>query len=274
MLANGYLFLDLDDPVCAWGAYRGVLVPPRSSPETSSVSLWFASLVRRGRREWLDLEVRLERVREERHNGKTSRLQGLYFFSELDSSRRFSGESGLKHCSFGNLAEIHVVSPRKEKFDLNWITNWRNHRLADEDWMDRYWRHEPYPYAEPIWECLTEHRVTVLGTDLRNIAYAKIKRDHPDSLALLEIARIAAWLNSDLGSISPHVVRIQDELEIRICMDFRDATNPAFLKSVGSYMASENPVNRKDISAQFSNQTFGRVPDMTFMNATMSGIDL
>ena len=208
----------------------------------------------------------------ERHNDRVSRLQGIYFFEEIDSARRFSRESGLKHCSFGNLAEIYVDRPYRERFDLNWITNWRNHPASDDSWMDRYWEQEPYPYAKPIWECLTERRVTVLGTDLREVAYANIERDHPESLALLESARIAAWLGSDLGNISPHLMRVEEDAEIQFCMDMRDATNPTFLTAVQNYMTSGNPINRKDISKQFSNGTFGRVPDLTFMNARLSGV--
>jgi hypothetical protein len=268
---NGYVFLDLDDPVCAWGAYRGVLVPSKATAERGSVSLWTASLGRRGRTDWLDLEFRLEQARKEGGYGdKASRLQGIYYFEELDSARRFSRESGLKHCSLSNLAEVHVGKSRGERFDLNWITYWRNHQ--DLSWMDRYWTQEPYPHAKPVWECLTEDRVVVLGTDLREVAYSNIKRKHPDSLAFLEIARIAAWLNSDLGNISPLLVRTEDGAELTFHMDFRDAENPTFLSAVERYMASGAPVNRRDISAQFSKDIFGCVPDLTFMKVRLSGV--
>jgi hypothetical protein len=271
MLAtNGYIFLDVDDPVCAWDAYRGVLVPAKSVPRSGAVSLWVASLMRKQRTGWLDLERRLDQVRDERHHDKASRLHSIYYFEDNDSALRFAGERALDYCSIGNLAEVHASKTQGDRFDLNWITNWRNHQ--DQGWMDRYWQGEAYPHAKPIWECLSEDRVVVLGTNLREAAYAKIKQGHPDSLAFLEIARIAAWLDSDLGNISPLLVQTERGLEIRHYMEFRDAENPSFLGTVANYLESGGPINRKDIDAQFSKDIFGRVPNLTFMNVSLSGV--
>jgi hypothetical protein len=269
MLAtNGYIFLDIDDPICAWDAYRGVLVPARSVRQSGAVSLWVTSLVRKQRTQWLDLERRLDEVRAERHHEKASRLDSIYYLEENDAALRFAGERALDYCSIGNLAEVHASKAQGDRFDLNWITNWKNHQ--GETWMDRYWQGEAFPHAKPIWERLSQDRVVVLGTSLREAAYAKIKQDHPDSLAFLEIARVAAWLNSDLGNISPLLVQTERGLEIRHYMEFRDAEDPSFLDALARYLKSGGPMNRKDIGAQFSKDSFGRVPNLTFMDVSLS----
>ena len=61
-------------------------------------------------------------------------------------------------------------------------------------------------------------------------AYEVVKSTWPESLALLELARIAAWVGSDLGLISALAIREGDEIAIKYAMRFDDATNPDFLK--------------------------------------------
>ena len=71
----------------------------------------------------------------------------------------------------------------------------------------------------------------VLGTELRQRAYETIKREFPRRLALLEIARLAAWAESDLGNIRAWLHDEGDNVALHYLMDMRDANDPKFLAS-------------------------------------------
>jgi hypothetical protein len=208
---DGYAYLNIDDPACAWATYRGVLVsvsPNRGEDDLiGALSLMSAAMIRAGSRARLNNELAIETVRRLRHPGRVSRLRGMYCFLDAESAQRAAALWG----SFRNhfrpefLAELHLeTTSRRDRLDSNWIT----YAKLDENGFllpselnefDRYWRGEEYPGKLPIWETIVEGRMIVLGTNLRNRAYETIRREYPRSVTLLEIARLAAWVGSDSG---------------------------------------------------------------------------
>jgi hypothetical protein len=161
------------------------------------------------------------------------------------------------------LAEVYVVGgDTNAKLDLNWLTNWRNHALGDT-WIDRYWDGEPYLQADPIWEALSDARVLVLGTELRDRAYAKVAKEFPESLGVLEIARIASWLDSDLGNVCAFLLDQGNELSMDLWIDWRDATRPEYLGRLAEYLSKGGAVYHADLGPHLQRGDFGKVPDLT-----------
>jgi hypothetical protein len=161
-----------------------------------------------------------------------------------------------------NLSEAGV---RRDKLDANWITYAsidKGGNLTDTSWIQNYWAGFPYPNEDPIWETLVDGRLRVLGTDVRQRAYRAIKSEFPDSLMFLEIARLAAWVGSDLGAISTFVRREGDEMVMEYLMDMRDADDRQVLGKLAALKESRHPINWDDMKAHIEQESFGRVPDL------------
>ena len=265
---SAYAYLNIEDPICAWATYRGVLV---SSPDANGfVSVWLAGLLKSQSQNRLSVELRLESVRKQKYTSCVSRLQGMFCFMDLESAKLAAhswGGGNSNHFSTSNLAELELSNAIDclEKFDANWIT-WAHSNpeqsLKNNSWINKYWSGQPYPEEDPIWETLFMGQMTVLGTNLRNRAYEQIKNEFPNSLAFLEIARISALLGANLGSISSLISKTLDGTHLNYCMDMQDADNPNFKKKLGEFMQSKQPVNYNDLSPHFSKNSFGNVPDL------------
>jgi len=128
--------------------------------------------------------------------------------------------------------------------------------------MHAYWKGEPCPGHTPVWEKLVEGHINVLGTTLREKAYQILRSQFPGSLCFLEIARIAAWVGADLGSIAAFLVPKGDDFCLSYYLNMEDANNPEVLKQISDYVQSGKPVNRNDLEPFFKNNTFGLVPDL------------
>ena len=265
---SAYAYLNIDDPICAWATYRGVLV---SSPDANGfVSVWLAGLLKSQNLNRLSVELRLDSIRKQYYTSCVSRLQGMFCFMDLESAKlaaRSWGGGNLNHFSNSNLAELELSNAIDclEQFDANWIT-WAHSNpeqsLKNNSWIDKYWSGQPYPEEDPTWETLYMGQMTVLGTNLRNRAYERIKYEFPNSLAFLEIARISTLLGSNLGSICGFISNTLDGTRLNYLMDMQDAENPIFLKELGEFMRSEQPVNHNDLAPHFSKDSFGHVPDL------------
>ena|GEM_PF-4972846 len=138
----------------------------------------------------------------------------------------------------------------------------RRDSLTEVAWVPSYWAGEPYPNATPIWETLVEGRMIVLGTSLREQAYAAMKRHFPNSLMFLEIARQAAWVGSDLGNICAWLGQDGDELALKYLMDMQDAQNPDILGRLVRLQKNGHPINWADMAPHIAQDSFGRVPDL------------
>ena len=132
-----------------------------------------------------------------------------------------------------------------------------------DEWIPRYWQGEPYPNAEPVWETLVEGRATVFGTKVRERTYKVVKPCWPNSLMLLEIARLGAWIGSDIGSISVFMADGGEDYRFTFGMDMRDADDAEFLARLDPLLKSDDLVNWADITTHYEAGNFGCVPDMT-----------
>ena len=260
----GFAFLDIARPYVAWAVYRGVLITPQKTPSAGGrfVSWWWTSLLRY--KTHLKRELELEQVRKRQFPDRVSRIVGLYCF--LDKACADQALVWDGHFRPDNLAELSLAESTQggQLLDANWISSGTlevDGRHAD--WMERYWSGEPYPEAQPVWETLVKGKVSVLGTDLRDRAYEVVKHCWPESLMLLEISRMGAWLGSNIGTINVIMAETAAEYKFDFLLDMRDAQNPDFIERLQRLMASGHPVNWVDIKPHYERGTFGRTPDMT-----------
>lgn len=243
---KAFAFLDVDRPWIAWLVYRGELIS-RSAVTEKVLSVWHAGYLlnlgnTRSRRRF-GRELEIEAKRERLHPQPISRLSGLYVFEDVEAARTaaqywggaFRGE---------HLAEIELDdSVRFSKHDSEWITRFME--ADDGSWIDMYLSGQPTD--EPTWELLVEGRGLILGTEVRQRAYETVRNEWPDSLALLELSRVAVELDSDLGFIAPIVTFADGWAELKMYLDFRDATNPEFLDRFARY---DGPKNTADLNEQ------------------------
>ena len=260
---EGFVFLDINQPYVAWAVYRGVLITPPNirSNAWQSLSWWQTNLHRNSL--LLRREAALEAVRQEQFPEQISRLNGIFCFLDRQSAMMASKLWGHPFIP-DNLAEINLEeSYGRDKLDSNWIS-YSDHEeaLTSDDWIPRYWRGEPYPNEEPIWETLVEGKATVMESDLQPRAYEVVKMYWPDSLMWLEISRLGAKVSSNIGSISAFVEERQENYHFKFFMDMRDAEDQEFLDRLRHLIASGHHVNMADMEPHIARGSFGSVPDM------------
>jgi len=241
--------LNIFDPLIAWLAYRGEMVSSQAAHE-QAMSIWTARYLAsqaagKGRRDRFQTELALEDLRRTRYPDKVSRLSGFYVFADEGSA-----ELAAQHWpGFRRelLAEVGLRPDcRVSRHDAQWITKRFDDRDSS-DWMRPYLLGEPSG-SEPIWELVVEGRALVFGTSLREAAYDIVKAAWPRSLALLELARLAVELDSDLGLSTPMSTSNGAELIVQHYMSFEDAKNPAFLQRLGEY---DGPRRLADVPPDF-----------------------
>lgn len=258
---QAFAYLDIDHPVVAWGAYRGILVSAHAEarPPQAPVSMMFAGMIQRQNNARLYNELLIEGVRARQFPDQVPRLTGMYYF--IDVTQAKAAQSWGGHFRRENLVEVEVNPVRPySKLDANWITYAECDSAGRIDpartgWIDKYWAGEPFS-DQPIWEIIVDGRAVIFGTEVRERAYANIVRAFPNALDTLEIARLGAAVGSDLGQTSAWITRVSpDHFRLAYCLDMRDADNPEFLERLGKY---DGPRNMKDIAP--GRETFG-LPD-------------
>ena len=231
-LFAAWAYLDIDNPLVAWMAYRGQLASATEVHEYA-LSFWLARLLARSRSAARDYatEVAVEVERQATFPSAVSRLRGFYLFPDKGAAMgalRWGGPFRRE-----NLVEVAILEgSRWSRHDSGW---WAE---TPGGWMRRYLSGAPAG-PQPMWELVVEGRGRVIGTDARERARAVVERTWPRSLAMLELARIGCSLNSDLGVIVPMFIG-SESLSIRYVMNFLDAENPAFLERFERLMR-ENP---------------------------------
>lgn len=260
-----YSYLNIDDPICAWATYRGVLKSPPA--ERGFLSVWHAGILKNWSVDKLNIETKMEEIRIKAFPQMTSRLRGMFCFRDSHSARLASQNWG-NHFSLHNLSELEVLTASKGSriHDANWFT-WANNNpsesLVTHKWIEDYWSGRPYPKEEAIWEMIVDGEFIVCNKALREKAYTRIRGAFPNSIAFLEVARIGAYLQSDLGSIHGYLLAENvSKIELTYLMDMRDADNPDFLNQLRHFMKSGEPVNRNDLAPYFSRDSLGNVPDL------------
>jgi hypothetical protein len=250
-MIQAFAFVDIEHPVVAWGAYRGVLISANAeyAPPECPISIMFAGLIQNNIR--LHNELLIEKYRQLHFPQCNSRLTGMYFFEDRCLAER-AYEWGGHFCS-EYLAEVELF-PTVPVFrhDANWITCAsldKQGKIENEEWIRQYWSGKPFPEKEPVWELIFQGRAVICGTELRNRAYKNISSRFPKAVSLLEISRLAALVGSDLGSSSAWLVRKEnDSFDLSFYTDMRDAKNPDFLEKLRIYMNSGEPCNYADIA--------------------------
>lgn len=253
---DGWAFLNIRNPLCAWATYRGALVGVPTDP--GFVSIWFASLLQNSNVDRLAKDVALERCRAQFYPHRVSRLRGMYCFDDLRCAERALDWGS--HFAVQNLAELSFAEVSKaDRLDSNWIT-FGNFDEPTRAACFGYWSGIPYPDREPLWEVLVEGRIYVLGTELRERAYSLVERYMPYSTAILEAGRLAAWVGSNLGSTSAFLLQDGDFLELQYYMDMKDAHDPVFLDRLGDLGKSGHPMRPEAVRAFAEDKV--RLPDV------------
>lgn len=271
---DAYVYLNIADPVCAWATYRGVLISVspngRDDELIGGISLMAANMMRADLKARLSNELVIESVRRRKHPGRVSRLRGMYCFLDIDSAARAAALWGgfRNHFRPEYLAELHLQAwTRRDRLDSNWITYAKRDQndfilTSELEQLDHYWEGRKYPGKLPIWETIVEGRMIVLGTELREKAYETIKRKFPRSLALLEIARLAAWVESDLGNIRAWLQDEGENIALHHLIDMRDANDAGFIGKLDRLKSEGHPINWDDLRREMKDGSFGQTPDL------------
>jgi hypothetical protein len=269
MEPNSYVYLDIEHPVVAWATYRGALVSAgTAATEPGALSMFATNLFEFSGNPRLHNELVIDAARP-RSRSTPSRLRGLFCFPDRDSALR-AAETGWGggHFRKDQLAEAHAEEiAGAPRFDSNWITyaplDDRGLMVPTESaWIGQYWEGQPFPGHQPVWECIVEGRLWILGTDLRDHAYDVVKRSFPNSLGWLEVARIAAWVGSDLGNICGWFLQQGDRATFAYAMDLREVNDPDFLGRIKAHIDGDGEVNHADLRPHMERGSFGNLPDL------------
>jgi hypothetical protein len=244
---NAFAYIDVSDPWIAWLAYRGEMIAaPQINPQ--AVSVWHSKYLRdlgqAGRRaQRYRKEAEMEQFRSAKYPEAVSRLTGLYFFPTLEDAKR-AENSWDRTFRPENLTEVEIVSvSRQSRYDSERITH--DFGSPTNGWFDSYFSGVARG-ADPIWELLFEGRALIVGTGLRERAYKVLATAWRQTLALLELSRVAVVLGSDLGVVSAIVTHDGNKGRLGVGINFADATNEAFLERLRKYTG---PKNTKDLNA-------------------------
>jgi hypothetical protein len=256
MTKTGFVALDLTDPLVAWLVYRGELV---SSPNVHerAVSFWLTRYLKREasagvRSRMFKDELALERLRLDRYAEAVSRLGGFYVFEDEQTARAAMArwDDGAR---FDTIVEVELrPGTHASRHDAQWITQRLGER-STTDWMHSYFAGQPAGSA-PLYELIVDGRALIFGTRVREAAYDTVSATWPDSLPLLELARIGVELGSDLGLITAMVTHDGKRTSVNYVMNIRDAQDPGFSARLAAF---DGPVNRADLAREP-----GRVPDL------------
>lgn len=258
---EGFMYLDVENPLVAWNAYRGILVSQKIVQRSIKEALVPALSMTAARmfmdRDWgrLAFEYELEEVRTRNFPTKVSRLNCLFVFDEPESAlAAASDENWGGHICTDNLTDVGVsASPNCTRVDANWISWMLQARQGEAEWrsgIQPYWTGNPCPhFRQPTWEVLLDGAVTIWGTALRQRAYEITRERSPSAVALLEQSRLAASLGSDLGHVSALVTSKAGRSLMSFYIDMRDAENRDYTDRLQAYIAV-NPacVNFRDLA--------------------------
>ncbi len=196
-----FVYLDVESPPIAWLAYRGIINScDVKSANPGNLSVFLIDVVQRGLNSTLRREGLLEGFRQTQFSDCISRLKCIYAWPTLQMAKNAC--YGRGKFQEQNLVAIRPVDEKfkRQEYDSTWITDFDSLPAST---ATKYWSGEKS--KTPQLECLLTGRFSILGTTVRKRAYETIKRTNPNSLAMLELSRLAVDFNSDLGSSSPWI---------------------------------------------------------------------
>jgi hypothetical protein len=253
-----WLYLNIDVFPAAWAAYRGLLITSSNyGTETfRPLSYWPLSLLKDRQNTRLQKELRLEEIRRDFHPHQVSRLHGIYLWGDKTSAERGQERWGIAagtHFHSDYLVELAFTYTAMSRVDTTWIDVYLlpdsiSLDNSNEGWMHSYWKGEPYPNAEPLWEYIVEGRGVLWGTTLRTKAYEVVKRHAPLTLGQMELSRIAVELESDLYHIAPFMRRLAlTGFRVDYFGDTHDQ-NDGFMEKLGQHIFQIAQVDRSQIN--------------------------
>lgn len=234
-----YAYLNINDPLVAWLVYRGEMV---SAPQAHdrAVSIWTATRLKN--QAYYQRELVIEHMRLQLYTQAVSRLAGFYVFADKASAKAAVERWGIAHFRPEFLVEVHIdPESNVSRYDAEWITHC--FESPTTEWIHDYLQGKPTD--SPIWELVIDGRAIIAGTSLRQRAYDVVASTWPESLALLELARVGVELHSDIGLITAMIMGTANSPRIEYAMNFEDATNQAFLDRFSQF---KGPKNTKDLT--------------------------
>lgn len=247
-----WTYLNIADPVVAWETYRGILISPDCYKinDNPALSFWQLKLLKNMQSIQAINEIKLEIVRQQFYSDKISRFRGFYYFENQEIAEEAAKLWKIAYVNPFCLIEVGIdTNSMYSRMDSNWITYYLARENSNDDWMHNYWKGEVCPhYESPIWELLVATRGYIFETELKQRAYENIKNNNPTTiLPMLEQARLAAYLESDLGHICPYIIKSDTNLyKVIYVMDMHDAKNPEYLNKLKNYI--EDPKNASSIN--------------------------
>lgn len=233
----GFMYLDVDDPLVAWNTYRACLISASQVHKNGFPNALSVSCARHLRDRFFKrfaTEVELDRLRLAEFPEAVSRLTGLFVFADPDSALNAADANWGGHIEHTNLTDVGIQSKKRTVVDANWIPQLMN----DDDslvtnWQDiarQYWSGRQFPGGSPpISESIVDGSATIWGLALRERSYSTLRRSQPKSLAMLEIARAAAYVGSDFGHVSAHLVVEGNVVTVAYSMDVRDGSSDSLI---------------------------------------------
>lgn len=252
----GYILLDLNKPHVAWLAYVGIIHScDVRDIETGNVSWWAAQTLSRPNAPRFEREAFLENIRRSEFPDRLSRLLSIYSFPTLASAKR--GKAELRG------RELVAIAPRSkhfvaQRFDMNWIDYPGNRQEVAR----KYWSMEQSD--EPIEEQLLSGSFAIGGTSVREQAYRTIAAASPESLALLELARLAPYFGSMVGQVFPWLKREGDDIVLSFIIRYTEQEGLQVWERTLVHAKKDKtfPVNWKDLGPlRTGNKPFA-LPDL------------
>ena len=163
---------------------------------------------------WLEMECELEVTRFVEFSDKISRLQGLFFFDNLEE---FQKVKRMRPFNRGTLVEASIEPNSYSRHDMNWITCYNKNDYPD-DWCQKYWRGEECPFSKfgvPVWECITNKTLLILDEKLRKSIYEKLIKENDNVAFPLEIGIEAVRFGYAVGNCFLRLSKENNHLHIR-----------------------------------------------------------
>lgn len=264
---SAWVIYAVDDPLVAWLVYRGriqsVTQGTGGAPVTpGAMSMWALKAIHANLAEssswWFEREISIELARAQSNPNAVSRLTGFFAFEDrnaaLTAARRW-GEGFDEN----SIQEIEILpGSRISRYDSSWIDEMGRNPPGD---LALNYARGDFQGQEALVELLVDGEALIIGTEIRERAYATVRNVWPNALASLEIARLGALIGSAIGYITAVAVANESEVRVDFMMNFADATNPDFLERLQLLIdrTSESEINRRDLA--IGGDTFG-TPDL------------
>lgn len=216
---KAYSFLNINQFSIAWEVYCGRLISTNATLTNSirPMSIFETNRFREKQGFWYNNELIMEDIRSKSFPSKISRLTGMYFFDNKESAMKAVKDErwGDRYYDENYLVEVEL-SPKGNitRVDHDWIFEKKVPinpiNTSEIDWIHKYWNGQAVNPTDPLWELIMEGTAEILDDDFKKRAFNVIKNQQPETLALLELSRIARDLDFQLGHIVSWVKPIPD----------------------------------------------------------------